>query len=156
MKKVLLILFTVLMITVSGNCQWLQRKYGANDINQLSVEQLNNALSRAKSKVWSGAIISYFGTTSLLLAVSIKNPGNTTRGPGGEGRAYRDAFLVMGSALDLVGLPILLTNCTRLKTIKKALRKTKISFEPSVYHPDNIFNYPGSTTMSGLSLTINF
>lgn len=156
MKKVMLIVVAVLMITTKGNCQWLQRKYGVNDINMLSTEQLNEALRTTKSKVWTGAIISYFGTGSLALAISIKNPGHTTRGPGGEGRAYKDAFLIMGSVLDLVGLPILLTNCTRLKIINKALKNKEINLGFSSFPTNNFFSSKDISPIPIISATINF
>ena len=57
MKKILLIMVAVLMITTGGNCQWLQRKYGVNDINMLSTEQLNVALRKAKVGTWVWSIL---------------------------------------------------------------------------------------------------
>jgi hypothetical protein len=50
MKKVLLIMAATLMIISSGNCQWIQRKYGVTDYNRLSMEQLNDALKKTKNK----------------------------------------------------------------------------------------------------------
>jgi hypothetical protein len=156
MKKALLIIAAVLMITTTANCQWVQRKYGVNDINMLSTEQLNGALRSAKSRVWTGAFISYFGTTSLFLGLSIKNPGHSTRGPGGEGRAFKDAFLTMGSVLELAGLPILLTNCIRKNNIKKALKKTEVNFGLSNYPTYNISNSTDISSVPSISVTIRF
>jgi hypothetical protein len=156
MKRILFALFALLIISEGGNCQLLQRKYGVSDYNQLSVEQLNNAFHTTKAKVWGGAIVSYFGTTSLLLAASIKNPGNTTRGPEGEGKAYRDALLVLGLSLDGIGLPILIRNSHRLRAIKRVLGKTKISFEPSTSNPSDIFKHLDNRQIAGVSLKFDF
>jgi len=48
MKKILLIIIAALLLSVTGNCQWYQRRYDVNDINQLSQEQLNEAFLRAR------------------------------------------------------------------------------------------------------------
>lgn len=44
MKKAVLIFATIILFFADGNCQWYNRRYGASDINQLSKEQLNEAL----------------------------------------------------------------------------------------------------------------
>ena len=56
---------TALLLSVSGNCQWYNRRYGVNNINQLSREQLNQALKRAQSGVTGGIVLSSVGAAGI-------------------------------------------------------------------------------------------
>lgn len=130
MKKLLYLLVVILILPQVSEGQWIQRKYNVENINQLSTEQLKDAYGKTKSKVWTGAIFTYFGTVSLITGMTIKTSTKSTRGPEGEGQAYKQAFLVLGSVCEIVGLPLLLSNYPRLKSIKRALKNTEISIEP--------------------------
>lgn len=154
MKKAFLLLCVMIMLCNISDGQWLQRKYNVTDINQLSKEQLQDAYRKTKTKVWTGAAFTYIGTMNLLLGASIKTTTKSTRGPEGEGQAYKQAFLVMGTAFEAIGLPLLLTNSQRLKSIKHAMRNTEISLYPAIL-PNNSLSWESMLTPV-LTVRINF
>lgn len=155
MKKAFLFLSVMIMICNISNGQWLQKKYNVTDISQLSKQQLQDALRKTRIKVWTGAFFTYAGTGGLILGASIKTNTRSTRGPGGEGQAYKEAFLIMGSAFEAIGLPLLLTNAKRLKSIKQALRNTEISFYPANV-PVYSFNHRQTLSVPVLTVRVNF
>lgn len=155
MKKAFLFLTVMLMLCNSSNGQWLQRKYHVTDLSQLSNEQLQDAFRKARTNVWTGAAFTYAGTLNLLLAVSMKTTTKSTRGPEGEGQAYKQAFLLMGTVFEAIGLPLLLTNSQRLKSIKQAMRNTDISLYPALL-PNHSLNNGELFLATGFTVRINF
>ncbi len=156
MKKVLLIMAAVLMITTSGNCQWVQRKYGVTDINLLTKDQLNYALRKAKVGTWSGAAFSFIGTVFIFSGIELPSYGDRTGTQAQEGRFFKNFNLITGSALELVGLIKLFNNCPRLKTIKKSLKNKEISFGLTDYSTNNTFNNTNIFSVPVISVKINF
>lgn len=154
MKKAFLLLSVMIMLCNISDGQWLQRKYNVTNINQLSKEQLQEAYGKTKMKVWTGAAFSYIGTMSLLLGATTKTTTKSTRGPEGEGQAYKQVFLVMGTAFEAIGLPLLLSNAQRLKSIKHAMRNTEISLYPAIL-PKNSLSCESVVTPV-LTVRINF
>lgn len=69
MKTVFLIMATAMLISTCGNCQWFERRYGADDIYQLSNEQLHDDYKRAKA----GVIIWGINGTRLQTIKGIMN-----------------------------------------------------------------------------------
>jgi hypothetical protein len=66
MKKVFLIISSVLFISLSANCQWYQKNFGVDDPGQLSTEQLNKALKKSKDGVTTGIILTAFGSIGII------------------------------------------------------------------------------------------
>jgi hypothetical protein len=77
MRIAIFIITAMLLFSINGNCQenkWYFKQYGVPNINQLSTEQLNEALSIAKKKATPGKVILIGGmvcsATGLLVLLS--------------------------------------------------------------------------------------
>jgi hypothetical protein len=157
MKRTFLIIVAVLLITANGNCQWYQRKYGVNDINQLSQQQINESLRKAKVRAWTGAYISCIGVITLSSGISMKYAPKDLHGSQlQEQQISKVAFLTLGSVLTPVGLTMLFKNCSRMKAIKKTMKNTEISLGVTNCPTDNMFNSSNIYAIPTISVAINF
>jgi hypothetical protein len=156
MKKVFLIMVTVIMISTCGNCQWYQRRYGVNNINQLSEQQLTEAFLRARGGARAGALLTTASAIGIVSGILIASSADNI-GRAGEARAYIGVFLAFGSLpIGLLGAPIWGISGTRLKTIKGIMKNTEIKI--------GLINYPASiksgglscSSIPGFSITFNF
>jgi len=154
MKKVLLIISTLILLSVSGNCQWYNRRYGVNDINQLSKEQLNEALIRTQRGISDGR------TLSLISAIGICG-GITeilaTRNVGeGFGILAGMGLLIVSVSLEIVGLTKWGINDSRAKSIKEVLKSTELKTGLLNYHGINIYLDSQVSLIPCLSVIIHF
>jgi uncharacterized protein GlcG (DUF336 family) len=65
MKKAFLTMSTAILLSVSGNCQWYNRRYKVTDINQMSQSQLNESLIKAKRGISGGRSLSIIGAIGI-------------------------------------------------------------------------------------------
>jgi hypothetical protein len=159
MKKVLLIISTLILLSVSGNCQWYNRRYGVNDISQLSQEQLIEALTRAQSKVTGGHVLSIVGAIgigvgSYLIVHSKKiypEANDIT-----EPQLTGFTFLVISIPLEIAGLIKWGINGTRAKSIKGVLKSTELKTGLLNYHGINIYSDSQVSLIPCLSVIIHF
>jgi hypothetical protein len=162
MKKVFLIMTTALLfVSISCNCQWYQRQYGVNDINQLSQEQLNEALLNAQSGRAVGCVmltvgvIGSVGSWLVGRTIPISFFGGTTV----ENRSRLNRCILIGCCSIPVGITggvILGKYNTRVRTIKGIMNNTEIKLGLLNYSASN---KPGSSNYSsipGFSITFNF
>jgi len=156
MKKEILIISTTILLSVSGNCQWYNRRYGINDINQLSHEQLNEALKKAKGGARTGAILSAVSFTGIISGILIASSADNLE-EGGERRAYNGVFLVIGSVpIGLTGLTIWGINGTRTKRIKSVLKSTELKMGLVNCPCRNIFASSQGYLFPLFSITVRF
>jgi hypothetical protein len=66
MKKVVLIFTAIIFLSLDCNCQWYHRQYGVNNIFQLTPEQFNEALMKAKIGVRHGTIMSTASSIGIV------------------------------------------------------------------------------------------
>ena len=156
MKTVFFIMVTAMLISSCGNCQWFERRYGVDDIYQLSDEQLNDAFKRARTGTWVGAILTTVGAAGLITGIAIASSANDM-GRAGEARAYEGVFLAMGSVpLGIAGVTIWGINGTRLQTIKEIMNKTEIKPGVLNYPSGNYSRDFNCSFIPGFSITFNF
>ncbi|MCX6262597.1 MAG: hypothetical protein NTY95_17495 [Bacteroidia bacterium] len=115
MKKAFLIMSATILLSVSGNCQWINRHYGANDFNQLSQEQLNDALRRANNGVKCGTVLSVTGAIGIGsgIIIILANQDKDFGGLGGL------AILETSIPVEIAGLLIIRTNNKRKTSIRE-------------------------------------
>ena len=154
MKRAFLILITAILLSISGNCQWYNRRYGVNDINQLSEEQLNDAL------IWTHRGISGGRTLSLVSAIGICGgiiEIIATRNVGeGFGILAGMGLIIVSVPLEIVGLTKWGINDTRAKSINEVLRSTELKMGLVNYHQGNTFSITQGSLLPCLSITIRF
>jgi hypothetical protein len=156
MKKSFLIMSIAILLSGSGNCQWLNRHYGVNDFNQLSQEQLNEALIKAQNGVAGGIILSILGAIGLgvggylMVESSDENkPGNMLALPG-------IALLAVSIPMEIGGLVKLSRNSHRVKSIKEVLKGTEWKIGLVNYQRGNIYSGTQGSLLPCLSVRIRF
>jgi hypothetical protein len=158
MKRAFLILTTAILLSVNGNCQWLNRHYGVNDFNQLSQEQLNHALNKAQGGVVGGIILSVAGAIGLGLGGYHIWHGHTLSP---EGVYYEDlplgwALVLISSPIEITGLVKLSKSSQRIKSIKEVMKNTELKMGLANYQMVNSCSDSKGSLLPCLSLTIRF
>jgi hypothetical protein len=159
MGKAFLIMSTLILLSVSGNCQWYHRRYGVNDINQLSQEQLNEALTKAQSKISGGHVLSIVGAIgigvgSYLIVYSkrIYPEANDIT----EGEMTGWVFLAISIPVEIAGLTKWGINGKRVKSIKEVLNNTELKMGLVNYQKGNICSGSLGSLLPCLSVKIRF
>ncbi len=139
MKRAFLIIITFLFVCSTIKCQWYSRRYGVNDINQLTREQLNEALIRAQNKITGGIVLSVagaigIGAGSYLIAHSKKiypEANDIT-----QLQLSGFSLLVVSIPIEITGLIKWALNGERAKTIRSVLKSTEM--KPGFVYFENI------------------
>ena len=155
MNKVLLIISTLILLSVNGNCQWYNRRYGVNDINQLSKKQLNEALIRANRGFSSGRTLSIVGAIGIgggiIEILATKNIGE------GFGILAGVGLIAISVPLEVAGLTIMgINNNRKTSIIKKILASTELKMGLVNYQQKNTFSSTQRSLLTCLSVTIHF
>lgn len=153
MKKMLLITSVILLTCEISNCQWYQRKFGVNDINLLSTEQINLALVNCKTGLVFGAVFAIPATIGIiggLIMLTSDHPEPTAKDF--EGFAY----LVLSLPPEILGLTLLGVYSSRLKSIKEVLKNTEIKIGVINYPPERLFPFSERVIMPGISIKFRF
>jgi hypothetical protein len=152
MGKVLLIISTLILLSVSGNCQWLNRHYGVNDFNQLSKKQLNDALRKVNNGVKCGTILSVTGVIGIGsgIIIILANQDKDFGGLGGL------VILEASIPIEIAGLLIIHTNNKRKTNIREVLKNAELGMGLVNYQWRNICASTRSSFSPCLSVTIRF
>jgi hypothetical protein len=158
MKRGFLIISAAILLSVSGNCQWYNRRYGVSDINQLSLEQLNEALIRAQNGVKGGIVISSIGALGLGVGgYFILHKTMTSEGFQNQNIIFTGIKIVILSIpIEIAGLTILSINNYRKTSIKEVLNSTGLKLGLVNYQQGNIFSTTQGSLLPCLSVTIHF
>jgi hypothetical protein len=151
MKRTFLIITAIILLSSSGNCQWYQWRYGVNDIKQLSRDQLNEALSKAKKGTRVGLCLSFVGVAGIISTVAIYS--NVDDRPGD----FTPAFLVLGMIpIAITGLTVMSVNSSRKSKIIRTLMNSEISLGFTNIPTGNLYRGSNIFTRPNISVTINF
>ena len=79
MRNVALIFLTILLLSEESDCQWYYERYGVKDLQQLSPEQVSDALKFKKSHVNGDIILMGIGVVQIIggFALINSNEGST-------------------------------------------------------------------------------
>jgi hypothetical protein len=152
MKKVFLIAAVLLLISESCNCQWYNRQYGVSDLNQLSQQQLNGALRKAKSGVVCGSVLSIVSAAGIFGGISIASnaaPGDLEAALAGIGLAG------ISVSTEITGLIVLFSHVSRAERIKEIMKKKEIKLGVTNYQNDKMVS-GSSGSFPGFSLAFRF
>ena len=156
MKRLKLVIF-VLLISLNANSQWYS-KYGVNDPNLLTTQQLNDALSDSKSMTGVGGAFSFLGILGIWGGFALMESAyDEPEWDVGVGRWIGGFFLTTISfGLEITGIVFLVTGGTRSSEIKRILNITDVKV--------GLIGIPGydkslklaNPVIPGLALTFHF
>jgi len=136
-----------------SNGQWYNRRYGVSDLNQLSREQLDLALTNANFEFASGIFMVVAGGIGLYGGIYLAKKAP----PGDIGGALGGLLITAISVpLEIAGWVILTINLKRIESIKEVMKSRDLRLGLSVYPKENICSGSHASLVPCLSLTINF
>jgi hypothetical protein len=159
MKRIALASSLLLLISLNSSGQWYQKKYQVNDINALSLEQLEESLHESKSNTYISLGITGVGGLLILAGLYLPYEINDESSfweqvVGSKGMSYVTTgigvFCVAGgiiSTFDFLG---------RTSKIKNTIKKNYPVPSSLNISPKIMFNKYSRTSCAGVSLTINF
>lgn len=158
MKKTFLILATIMLLSIDGNCQWYYKKYGIKDLNQLSKEQLTEALKLSNINVGvSIGCLTILGPPLIIGGIHIINKAKTTEDfdtfLNGVWGIY---FLIAGVTFEITGLILLPITLNQSKKIRNTLHNPEIKIGLIDCPQNYIFNCSNISPTPGISITIHF
>jgi hypothetical protein len=159
MKKLASATIFLLLLCLSSNGQWYQKKYAVSDINALSLEQLQESLQESKTNTYISLGVT--GVGGLLILAGLYLPYEITEEStfweqlvGSKGMSYITTgvgvFCVVGgiiSTFDFLG---------RTSKIKNTIQRNYPVTRSLNISPKIMFNKYSRTSSAGVSLTINF
>ena len=158
MRKVALIFLTILLLSEESDCQWYYERYGVKDLQQLSTEQVSDALKFKKSHVNGDIILMGIGVVQIIggLALINSNEGSTVD------EVFLDifktvvgyVFVPLGICLEICGLILLPIHVSQLNKVKDILGNTVVNVGLINCPADKIFNY--SSSIPCISIRFNF
>jgi hypothetical protein len=155
MKKVFFIMvFASLLLSESANCQWYKRRYGVNDLNQLSQLQLTESFMRSRGGARAGALLSVasaIGISAGIIMFKYDSPY-----PGDIERNAIGVLLLAGTIpMEITGLTIWGISGTRLHSVRAVMNNTEVRI--------GVLNYPlyssggyNRSSIPGISLVFKF
>ncbi len=149
MKRVFVIVS--LMILFEFTCH-AQRVYSKQNLEHASLESLNSSLEKAQKLKKTGAILSIAGPVSfvagVLLGAAAWSGGTEAMWQVGAG------MIIIGTFTTVIGLPILITNSSRVKKVRNAINsRTGASLNLT---PCFVYNSKSQFLSPGLALQIRF
>jgi hypothetical protein len=127
MKSIFLIITSVfLLVSAGADCQWYQRRYGVNNLNQLTQQQLTESFLRARGGTRAGAMLS--GASAIGIVAGIIMFKHESPYPG-DIETNVIGILVLGGTIpmEITGLTILGVSGTRLQSIRGVMNNTKVN-----------------------------
>ena len=156
MKKIFFIAAAaLLLVSENANCQWYQRRYGVNDLNQLSQLQLDEAFMRARGSTRAGALLSV--ASAIVIGAGIAMVAYDNPHPGDIGRNAFGVLLLAGTIpMEITGLTILGISGTRLQTIKAVMNNTEVRLGVLNYSQYNNTGGYNCSSVPGISVIFKF
>lgn len=156
MKKIFLIISSALLLTSSvADCQWYQRRYGVNNIDQLTQQQLTESFLRARGGTRAGALLS--GASAIGIVTGIILFTHDSPYSGDIGLNVVGIMVLAGTIpMEITGLTILGVSGTRLQSIRAVMNNTSVSFGIMNYSPYKISGISNYSSIPCISITYRF
>ena len=156
MKKIIFFVASaLLLLSESANCQWYQRRYGADNINQLSEQQLTEAFLRSRGAVRAGTLVSVASAIGIVAGVIMLTHDSPYSGDIGTNVL---GGLVLGATIpmEITGLTILGVSYPRLQSIKAVMNNTDVRLGVMNYSQYNVIGGPKCSAIPCVSVTLRF
>jgi len=151
MKKTVILVVLILSFTNAIDAQWYYRKCGVTDLNNCTAEEFKCLQSHSVSLIFTGAVVTTIGTVIIGSGVV-----HMLTVPGINGRVEGAIGIILGSALDAIGITPIIVGTVRKSQLKKIpnydnLKTGSLNLSPAF--GTNQFN---STYYFGMRLALNF
>ncbi len=157
MKK-LTIVIILLILSKFSQAQWYYNDYQVKDINQLTLQQLNESLKTSKDMVLGSGLCAIFGGCMFLAGinslVTLDNPTMLEQLIGEKG--MNDICAGVGAAMVVGGTIGFFGYLERVGHIKTAIRQNFPISGSLHLAPRVIYNNFTASYRMGISLTYNF
>jgi len=153
-----MVVILFLILSNFSQAQWYYKDYQVKDINQLTLQQLDESLKSSKSNVSNSGLIALVGGCFFLVGINnlltLDNPTMLEQLIGEKG--MNDIFAGLGAAIFLGGTIGFFGYLERVGHIKTAIRQNfpisgSLHLSPRIIYT----NYTASYHM-GVTLTYNF
>jgi hypothetical protein len=146
-------------VSLSASGQWYTKTYGVNDINSLSLDQLQESLKKSNKSIWVSVIVVGIGGVAFLLEKVQPSEVNEDSPLiqqiiGSKGMHY--VTMGMGACMALFGVIGCLVHIDRSSIIRRTIKRNfpvqgQLNITPAL-----LFNsYTGGYT-PGISLAVRF
>lgn len=138
----------LITFTLIANGQWYYNSFGVMNLNELSQDQLNFALSKAEKTVSTGQFFTLIGSMTAIIGISIYAQGISNMSNARTSnlittnlnRSYLGAgVMAVGGTIASIGIPIWIVGANKRNDIQIALVK---------------FN--GQASINGFGLNVKF
>ena len=154
----------IILLSVESNCQWYNKKYGVNDLSQLSQEQLTEASMLKKSQISGDIALVGMGSLIAFGGISLINYVENKTAELDPNVIFWDMVIfVMGCGLfiggggvGITGLILIPIHLSQRREINKILQSTKIKIGLMNYPVDNVFSNSEISPVPGVSMIIYF
>ncbi len=155
MRTIILLIPVILLFVAPTTAQWYSRQYGVDDINELTIDQLEYSLGKATSLKTGGILLTVVGTSAMLggfiMAGNAMEHTLTLKATEKDAIHYGFSIVLVygGFFLDAAGIPLWIIGEHRRTDIefsRKYLFSSSISvdFSPLLsYNPVNRNFSPG-------------
>ena len=158
MKKTFLILAAIMFFSLNVNCQWYYKKYGVKDLNQLTKEQLPEALKLSKMNTGvSTGCAAILGTPLIIIGGHIIHKAKTAKDVDTFlNGAWGIYFLSVGIVFEITGLILLPVTLKETRKIRNALRNPEIKIGLTDFPRNKVCNASNLIPTPGISVAISF
>jgi hypothetical protein len=167
MKKAILFITIIVLLSPESNCQWYIKKYGVKDLNQLSQEQLTEASIIKKKQI--SADIALIGMSPIFIVggISLVNYALNQLVLVDKLTFFKfhwygflaiigRGLVLAGSGIGIYGLVFLPVHLSQRSEINKIIQSTKIKIGLIPYPTNNVFNCSTKSQVPGISITVFF
>jgi len=160
MKKTILTICAILLISEDSDCQWYQKYFRVSDPELLSQEQLNMALKKSKDGISTGITLSVIGAIGIISGgyLFLKDyPDEKYPDQAEIGKQFEGGLLFLVSVPpEIIGLVILNKNRSRKLEIEKFMNNAEIKIGLISYPEEQEFSDPIYSYLPGFSITFRF
>jgi|WetSurMetagenome_2_1015567.scaffolds.fasta_scaffold16261_4 hypothetical protein len=159
MKKLLLVLVTLVLFCSCIDSQWYCRKYGVTAIDKLSLEQLNESLTWAKNGATGGCVLSVAGAIGIVAggyfiahSKKVYPEANDVTNLQMTGVT----LIVLVIPVEIIGLAKLGTGNSRKKAILEELKRRDVKLGVTLGRPGKNLADPQDSVAACLSIKFGF
>jgi len=162
MRKVFILITTILLFNVDGNCQVKPKISNDQYLSQLTPEELNEQLGVHKKMIYFDIGALAIGTTFIIVGSNLlkKADEEPLTLEGAYDYTFETVFgyilLPTGIIIDLGGLVLLPLNLSQISKINKILENSEIKVGFMTNPPQGIYNTSFIAPIPGISVTIRF
>ena len=157
MKK-LMIVISLLILSNLSQAQWYFKNYQVKDINQLTLQQLNESLKTSKNQVLGSGLCAVFGGCLFLLGansmLTLDNPTMLEQLIGEKG--MNDIFAALGAVVAVGGTIAFVGYLDRVGHIKTAIHRNFPITGSLHLSPGIIYNNYTASYQMGVTLSCSF